>query len=300
MSSPTDSRFAMVAVAGRPNVGKSTLLNALIGYRLCITAPKPQTTRHRMLGVYTGERGQLAFIDTPGIHEQQQKAINRMLNRTARAAVDEGDLVLWVREAGNETDEDIRIGAWLLTLGKPLVIVLNKIDRIADKSKLLPELADIERRYQPLALVPVSALREKGIEQLRGQLLSLAPPGPPRFDADEVTDRSERFLAAEHVREQVVRLLHDELPFATTVEIEHFERVGNLLRLGAIIWVEREGQKGIVIGKGGEKLKTIGTRARQSLEHLFGCKVHVETWVKVRENWTDDERALKRFGLDAS
>ena len=300
MNRACDPRFAMVTVAGRPNVGKSTLLNALIGYRLCITAPKPQTTRHRMLGVYSGERGQLGFIDTPGIHEQQHKAINRALNRTARAAVDEGDLVLWVREAGIETDEDRHLGTWLLTLGKPLVIALNKIDRIGDKSKLLPELAELQRRFRPLAVVPVSALREQGIEALRKQLLDLAPPGPARFAVDEVTDRSERFLAAEHVREQVVRLLHDELPFQTTVEIEHFERVGNLLRLGAIIWVEREGQKGIVIGKDGAKLKLIGTRARQSLEQLFGCKVHLETWVKLRENWTDDERALKRFGLDAS
>ncbi|PIV33856.1 MAG: GTPase Era [Lysobacterales bacterium CG02_land_8_20_14_3_00_62_12] len=292
------SRFATIAVAGRPNVGKSTLLNALIGYRLCITASKPQTTRHRMLGIMTRPNAQIAFIDTPGIHGSQPRALNRALNRTAKAAIDEADLVLWVIEAPRQTAEDDAVGAWLKDLQRPLVIALNKIDRLPDKSALLPLLIELQARYQPQAMVPVSALKTKGIEQLRGQLIALSPVGEAQFNEDELTDRSEKFLAAERVREQVVRLLRDELPFATTVEIEGFERVGNLLRLAAVIWVEREGQKAIVIGKGGAQLKTIGTQARMALESLFDCKVHLETWVRVRNNWSDDERSLRGFGLD--
>ena len=292
------SRFATIAVVGRPNVGKSTLLNALIGYKLCITASKPQTTRHRLLGVLTHEHAQLAFLDTPGIHRGQTRALNRALNRTAKAAADEADISVWVLDAFRRTEEDDGVGEWLLQQGRPLVIALNKVDLIPDKSELFPLLSELQERYKPVAIVPVSALKKKGISDLRDTLIDLAPLGDAQFDEDDITDRSETFLAAERVREQVVRLLRDELPFSTTVEIENFRREGNLLRLGAVIWVEREGQKAIVIGKGGAQLKTIGTQARQSLESLFGCKVHLETWVKVRENWSDDERALRLFGLD--
>lgn len=298
MNETSPHRFATVAVVGRPNVGKSTLLNALIGYRLCITASKPQTTRHRLLGVLTTDSAQLAFLDTPGMHVGQTRALNRALNRTARAAADEADINVWVIDVQRQTEEDIAVGKWLLQQQKPLVIVLNKIDRIIDKSKLLPALESLQQQYEPKAIVPVSALRDKGISQLRDQLIALAPLGEAQFEEDDITDRSEKFLAAERVREQVVRLLRDELPFATTVEIEEFQREGNLLRLGAVIWVERESQKAIVIGKGGAQLKAIGTQARESLEKLFACKVHLQTWVRVRENWSDDERALKRFGLD--
>lgn len=283
---------------GRPNVGKSTLLNALIGYRLCITASKPQTTRHRLLGVMTRPQAQLAFLDTPGMHRGQTRALNRALNRTAKAAADEADLSVWVLDVLNRNEEDEAVGELLKKQGKPLVIALNKIDRFADKAALLPMLSELQERYSPAAIVPISALKNKGIDQLRDTLVGLAPVGEAQFEEDDITDRSEKFLAAERVREQVVRLLRDELPFSTTVEIENFKRDGNLLRLAAIIWVEREGQKAIVIGKGGAQLKTIGTQARQSLESLFSCKVHLETWVRVRENWSDDERALKRFGLD--
>jgi GTP-binding protein Era len=291
-------KFATVAVVGRPNVGKSTLLNALIGYKLCITASKPQTTRHRLLGVLTRPEAQLAFLDTPGMHIGQTRALNRALNRTAKAAADEADLNVWVLDAQKRNAEDEAVGALLAQQSKPVVIALNKVDRIADKGTLLPILADLQTRYAPAAIVPLSALKSKGVDDLRDQLIKLAPAGEAQFDEEDITDRSEKFLAAERVREQVVRLLRDELPFSTTVEIEQFRREGNLLRLGAVIWVERDGQKAIVIGKGGAQLKTIGTQARQSLESLFGCKVHLETWVRVRENWSDDERALRQFGLD--
>ncbi|MDZ4811202.1 MAG: GTPase Era, partial [Pseudomonadota bacterium] len=274
------------------------LLNALIGYKLCITASKPQTTRHRLLGVLTRPDAQLAFLDTPGMHRGQTRALNRALNRTAKAAADEADLNVWVLDALRHTEEDEAVGALLKQQNKPVVIALNKVDRIADKTHLLPLLAELQQRYMPVAIVPLSALKNKGVDNLRDRLIELAPHGEAQFEEDEITDRSEKFLAAERVREQVVRLLRDELPFSTTVEIENFKREGNLLRLGVIIWVEREGQKAIVIGKGGAQLKTIGMQARQSLEGLFACKVHLETWVRVRENWSDDERALQRFGLD--
>ncbi len=298
MTAASVHKFATIAVVGRPNVGKSTLLNALIGYKLCITASKPQTTRHRLLGVLTRPDAQLAFLDTPGMHRGQTRALNRALNRTAKAAADEADLNVWVLDALRHTEEDEAVGALLKQQNKPVVIALNKVDRIADKTHLLPLLAELQQRYMPVAIVPLSALKNKGVDNLRDRLIELAPHGEAQFEEDEITDRSEKFLAAERVREQVVRLLRDELPFSTTVEIENFKREGNLLRLGVIIWVEREGQKAIVIGKGGAQLKTIGMQARQSLEGLFACKVHLETWVRVRENWSDDERALQRFGLD--
>lgn len=298
MTAAATHKFATVAVVGRPNVGKSTLLNALIGYKLCITASKPQTTRHRLLGVLTRPQAQLAFLDTPGMHIGQTRALNRALNRTAKAAADEADLTVWVVDALKRNDEDEAVGKLLKQQNKPIVIVVNKVDRIADKTALFPILAELQERYAPVAIVPLSALKNKGVDDLRDRLIELAPIGEAQFDEDDITDRSEKFLAAERVREQVVRLLRDELPFSTTVEIEQFKREGNLLRLGAVIWVEREGQKAIVIGKGGAQLKTIGTQARQSLESLFACKVHLETWVRVRENWSDDERALRLFGLD--
>ena len=255
-------------MVGRPNVGKSTLLNALIGYKLCITASKPQTTRHRLLGVLTRPQAQLAFLDTPGMHIGQTRALNRALNRTAKAAADEADLTVWVVDALKRNEEDEAVGKLLKQQNKPIVIVVNKVDRIADKTALFPILAELQERYAPVAIVPLSALKNKGVDDLRDRLIDLAPIGEAQFEEDDITDRSEKFLAAERVREQVVRLLRDELPFSTTVEIEQFQREGNLLRLGAVIWVEREGQKAIVIGKGGAQLKTIGTQARQSLEKI--------------------------------
>jgi GTP-binding protein Era len=295
----TESRkFARVAVLGRPNVGKSTLLNRLLGTKLSITAGKPQTTRHQILGVWTEGATQLAVIDTPGIHQSASRALNRSLNRAARAALEEADILVWVIDVTRFTAEDELVAGLVRQAGKPLVIVLNKIDRVPDKAALLPRLAELSATYQPVAVVPFSALKEKTGARVAGELAKLAKPGEWAFEEDDLTDRSERFLAAERVREQVVRLLRDELPFATTVEIEAFQREGNLVRIAAVIWVEREGQKAIVIGKGGEQLKQIGQHARLSLEKFLDCKVHLETWVRVRENWSDDDRALRALGVD--
>ncbi|AVP97801.1 GTPase Era [Ahniella affigens] len=291
-------RFARVAVLGRPNVGKSTLLNRLVGTKLSITAAKPQTTRHQILGVLTEGPTQLALIDTPGIHQGGNRALNRSLNRAARAALEEADVLLWVIDATRFTEEDELVASLVKSAGKPLVIVLNKIDRIADKTRLLPRLQQLTEQYQAEAIVPFSAMKERSASRVFQAVAKLAKPGEHAFAEDDLTDRSERFLAAERVREQVVRQLRDELPFATSVEIESFQREGNLLRLAAVIWVEREGQKAIVIGRSGEQLKQIGSHARQVLEKFFDCKVHLETWVRVRENWSDDERALRALGVD--
>jgi len=291
-------KFARIAVLGRPNVGKSTLLNRVLGTKLSITAGKPQTTRHQILGVITEGDLQLAIIDTPGIHQSTPRALNRSLNRAARAALEEGDILLWVIDATKFTGEDELVARLIKDSGKPLVIVLNKIDRIIDKATLLPRLTQLSEAYAPKAIIPFSAMKERGGARIIGELGKLAGPGEFAFEEDDLTDRSERFLAAERVREQVVRLLRDELPFSTTVEIESFQREGELVRIHAVIWVEREGQKAIVIGKGGEQLKQIGTYARMSLEKFLDSKVHLETWVRVRENWSDDERALRSLGVD--
>ncbi len=294
----TEHRFATIAVVGRPNVGKSTIMNALIGFSLSIVAPKPQTTRHRVLGILTQPEVQFAFLDTPGIHRPQSRALNKMLNKTAFSALEEADIVLWLVDATRRTEEDDLVGARLRDHKVPVVIALNKVDRVADKGKLLPLIAALQSDYQPAAIVPVSALKASGLTQLIKALTELAPLGDAQFDADDITDRSERFLAAERVREQLILQLHDELPYATSVEIERWEQEGNLLKIGAVIWVEREAQKPIVIGAGGAQLKSIGTRARKSLEKLLDAKIHLETWVRVRENWSDDERAIKRLGMD--
>ena len=291
-------RFATVAVVGRPNVGKSTLLNALIGFSLSIVAPKPQTTRHRVLGVLTREDAQFAFLDTPGIHRSQARALNKMLNRTAFSALEEADIVLWLLDATRRTEEDDLVAERLKGRKVPVVIALNKADKIADKSKLLPMIAELQQAHAPAAIVPISALKNSGTEQLIKVLTGLAPEGDAQFDAEDITDRSERFLAAERVREQLILQLHDELPYATSVEIERWEQEGDLVKIGAVIWVERDAQKAIVIGAGGAQLKAIGTRARKALEKLLDARVHLETWVRVRENWSDDERALKHMGID--
>ena len=306
------TKSAMITIAGRPNVGKSTLTNALVGAKVSITSNRPQTTRHRLLGIATfaagkdRPAGQIVLVDTPGLHKQQGKfsasAMSRVMNRAARGALEEVDAALMVVEAGRWDEEDTLAYNVLRDAGIPVVLVVNKVDRLKDKAALLPFLAQVGQEREFAAVHPVSALKRNGLEALVKDVLGLLPEAPPAFGEDEITDRSERFLAAELVREQLMRQLGAELPYATTVEIEHFTTEdspkGELARIGAVIWVERESQKAIVIGKGGARLKDIGSKARQQMEHLFGRKVFLETWVRVREGWSDDETALKAFGYE--
>ena len=293
-------RCGSVAVIGRPNVGKSTLVNALVGAKVSIVSNRPQTTRHRLLGIATVEGGQLLLVDTPGLHRGEGRfkasAMSRVMNRAARGAVEDVDAALMVVEAGRWDEEDTLVFNVLRDGGIPVVLAVNKVDRLKDKSALLPFLAQVSAGRDFAAIHPVSALKRKGLEALVADLLKLVPEAPPVYAEDEITDRSQRFLAGELVREQLMRQLGDELPYATTVEIERFAEDGELLRIGAVVWVEREGQKPIVIGKGGARLREIGSKARQQMERLFGCKVFLETWVRVREGWSDDEAALKAFG----
>jgi GTPase len=301
MSPPPAHRAGHVAVVGRPNVGKSTLVNALVGARVSIVSNRPQTTRHRLLGIATFEEGQLVLVDTPGIHREQKKAMNRMMNRAARGALEGVDAAVLVIEAGRWDDEDGLAYDALREAGVPVVLAVNQVDRFKDKSALLPFLQEVAGGREFAAVHPVSALKRVGLEDLVATLLGLVPVQAPLYGEDEITDRSQRFLAGELVREQLMRQLGAELPYATTVEIESFAEepspsAGVMYRIGAVIWVEREGQKAIVIGKGGARLKEIGAKARQQMERLFDAKVFLQTWVRVRAGWSDDESALRSLG----
>jgi GTP-binding protein Era len=289
-------RAGHVAVIGRPNVGKSTLVNALVGFKISITSNRPQTTRHRLLGIATFPHGQLLLVDTPGLHREQKRAMNRMMNRAARGALEGVDAAVLVIEAGKWDDEDTLAYDALKDAGVPVVLAVNQVDRVKDKTTLLPFLAKVSAEREFAAVHPISALKRKGLEALVNDVLKLVPEQPALYAEDEITDKSQRFLAGELVREQLMRLLGAELPYATTVEVEQFAVDGKILRIGAVIWVEREGQKAIVIGKGGERLREIGSRARQQMERLFDNKVFLETWVRVREGWSDDEAALRTLG----
>jgi len=299
MTDPT-YRAGHVAVIGRPNVGKSTLVNALVGAKVSIVSPRPQTTRHRLLGIATFPEGQLLLVDTPGIHREQKRAMNRLMNRAARGALEGVDVALLVVRAGQWDDEDTLAYDALRGAGLPVILVVNQVDRITDKTALLPYLAKVSEGRDFAGVHPISALKRSGLEALVKTVLSQVPEQPALYGEDEITDKSQRFLAGELVREQLMRQLGEELPYATTVEIERFVEEpspkGVLLRIGAVIWVEREGQKLIVIGKGGERLREIGTKSRLQMERLFGSKVFLETWVRVREGWSDDEAALRAFG----
>jgi len=289
-------RAGTIAVVGRPNTGKSTLINKLVGAKVSIVSPKAQTTRHRLLGIATFEDGQLLLVDTPGIHGRQPRAMNRYMNRAARGAVEGVDAAVLVIEAGRWQDDDDLAYAALKDAGVPVVLVINKVDKFPDKTALLPFIGKVSEGRDFAAVHPLSALKGKGTDALARSLIALVPESEPLYAEDEITDRSERFLAGELVREQLMLRLGEELPYAATVEIESFVEDGNLLRIAAVIWVEREGQKPIVIGKGGERLKAISTSAREGMEKLFGRKVFLETWCRVREGWSDDEAALRRFG----
>lgn len=292
----TAFRSGHVALVGRPNVGKSSLLNALVGERLCIVSPKPQTTRHRVLGVVTRADGQIGYLDTPGMHAGKGHALNRQLNRTAQATLTDADVCVLVIEALRYTGEDRAVANAVAAAGRPCLLAVNKIDTVKDKSALLPFVAERAAEHDYCGVFLVSARRRDGLDALQTAIIDALPAQAALYDADTLTDRSERFLAAELVREQLMRRLGQELPYATTVEIERFELEGRLRRIHAAIWVERDSQKAIVIGEKGERLREIGTQARLAMERLFDGKVYLELWVKVRAGWSDDERALRELG----
>ena len=289
-------RAGTIAVVGRPNVGKSTLINSLVGAKVSIVSPRPQTTRHRLLGIATFPEGQLMLVDTPGIHGNQKRAMNRYMNRAARGAVSDVDAAILMIEAGRWVDDDSLAYSALKESGVPCVLVINKVDKIPDKTKLFPFIAEVTTGREFASVHLISAMKRKGTEVLVKDLIAMVPESAPHYPEDEITDKSQRFLAAELVREQLMLRLGDELPYSATVEIEKFEEDGALLRIAAVIWLERESQKPIVIGKGGERMKAISTGARLGMERLFDRKVFLETWCRVREGWSDDEAALSRFG----
>jgi GTP-binding protein Era len=295
----TEENFhtGLVAIVGRPNVGKSTLLNRLIGQKISIVSRKAQTTRHRITGVLTEGNHQFIFVDTPGFQTHHRNALNTTMNRTVSQVLKEVDAVLFLIEAGRFGPDDRKVMSLLPTSAK-VVLVINKVDLETDKDKLLPFMESMAQEFPFAAIVPVSAERGSNVAELLRCVGGFLPEAPPLFGADDITDRSERFLAAEFLREKLFRLLGEELPYGMTVEIEKFEVQGHLRRIFAAIVVDKPGHKGIVIGKGGEHLKRISSEARVDLEKLFDCKVYLETWVKVKSGWADDERALKSLGYD--
>ena len=302
LSSDGTARCGFAALAGRPNVGKSTLLNALLGQKVSIVSPKPQTTRTRIHGVLTRPGMQIVFVDLPGIHAKQPKAINRYMNRTALASLADSDVNLFVIEALRRTEEDERVLAELKAAGRPIMLVINKVDRAQPRARLLPFIEELSRKADFAEVVPLSALKRSNLERLPQLIASHLPESPHLYPPEQVTDASDRFMAAEIVREKLTRRLQEELPYGLVVEIEGIgeaeDEPGKLI-VQAVVWVERTGQKAIVIGKGGELLKEIGREARLDMKRHFGRPVHLELWVKVREDWSDDENALRKFGYDA-
>lgn len=285
-----------VAIVGRPNVGKSTLLNRILGQKISITANRPQTTRHRILGVKTTQNSQVIYVDTPGLHLGGKRAINRYMNRAASGSIVDVDVVVFVVDALKWTDEDEYVLGKLKHTTVPVFLVVNKIDSIQNKEDLLPHLQALSAKREYQQIIPISAQTGEGVERLELNIESILPVSLPFFPEDQITDRSERFLAAELVREKLVRNLTQELPYSTTVEIEKFSIENGVRHIHAVIWVEREGQKGIIIGKKGQQLKRIGELARKDMERAFDGKVFLQLWVKVRTGWSDDERALRSLG----
>ena len=296
MSAPASVRAGYAALLGRPNVGKSTLLNRLIGQKLSITAPKPQTIRHFILGIQTLPEAQIVYVDTPGLHRQSRRAMNRYLNRAAASVLGYVDVVVFLVEALRWTDEDEDVLSRLVGFQGPVALAVNKVDRISDKTRLLPFLQEIAGKRNFVEVAPLSALEGDNVPALERIIARLLPEREFLFPEDQITTASERFLVAELIREKLTRLLREELPYALTVEIERFVEEDRLVRIHAVIWVERETQKGIVIGEKGRTLREVGRQAREDMERLLGRKVFLETWVKVREGWSDDERALRSLG----
>jgi GTPase len=289
----------MVALVGRPNVGKSTLVNALVGRKVSIVSAKPQTTRHRILGVVNRPQAQLVLVDTPGLHETTRRVMNQYMNRVAISSSRDADVLLLVIEAMRFTEEDAWVWERVRGLKQPLFLVINKIDRVLPKDRLLPFIAEMAEKVPASGIVPVSALESDNLERLADAVGARLPVAPPLFAPDVLTNRDEPFHAAEVVREKLTLKLREELPYGINVQIERFADEGGRVSIHAVIWVERAGQKAIVIGQGGERLKEIGRLARIELNDLWQRSVHLELWVKVKENWADSEMALRQFGYEA-
>jgi len=299
LSAPApDFRSGFAALVGRPNVGKSTLLNALVGTKLSIVTPRPQTTRHRILGVVTLPQAQIAFVDTPGLHARASRALNKAMNRTAAAALEAADLVVLVVEALAWTSEDELVLARLARSGRPAIAAVNKIDRVRPRAQLLPYLGELGARHPFLALVPVSALKADNVPDLCATIAAHLPVAPAMFADGELTDRGLNFRIAEMIREKLTLELNQEVPYGIAVEVERLAEEDGQLSVDAAIWVDREGQKPIVIGARGERLKRVGRAARLALNGLLGRRLHLNLWVKVRENWADNARALRELGVE--
>ncbi|OQW77507.1 MAG: GTPase Era [Proteobacteria bacterium ST_bin11] len=286
-----------VALIGRPNVGKSTLMNHLLGQKLSITSRKPQTTRHRILGIKTTAAGQAIFMDTPGMHSDEKKVLNRYLNKTADTTLLGVDVVIWLLDGLYWHEYDEKIFQKLERAGLPVILAINKIDKIKEKDAVLKFFAEAQQKYPFLQIVPVSALKNTNLALLEQHIMALLPEAEPIYPEDQITDRPERFFAAEIIREKLTRRLGDELPYSLTVEIERYEEFPELCKIYAAILVERDSQKSIVIGKQGEMLKKVGSEARVDIEKLIGQKVYLELWVKVKKGWSDNERALQSLGF---
>lgn len=285
-----------VAIVGRPNVGKSTLLNHLLGQKLCITSRKPQTTRHTLLGIKTEDNVQIIYVDTPGIHTNQDKAINRVMNRSASSVIADVDVVIFMLDRCEWSDADEYVAKQLSNVSVPILVALNKVDMINNRDDLLPHIEFLKGKVNAQDFLPVSALRRICIDELEEKIKGFIPSQPHLFPDDQITDRSERFLAAEIVREKITRQLGAELPYQITVEIEEFRVEKKIIHIGALILVERDGQKKILIGSNGARIKKVGEQARADMESMFDSKVMLRTWVKVRSGWSDDERALRSLG----
>ncbi len=293
-----DSRCGFVAIVGRPNVGKSTLLNHILGQKLSITSRKPQTTRHQVLGIKTDGPVQAIYVDTPGMHEDEPRALNRYMNKAANSALIDVDVVVFVVDQLAWTPADEMVLQKLERVKCPVILAVNKVDKLEDRDALLPHLDQLSKKREFAEIIPLSALRETNLEPLEQAVGRFLPQSVHFYPDDQITDRSERFLASEIVREKITRQLGAELPYSVAVEIEEFRHQGKVLHIGALILVERDGQKKIIIGDKGERMRRIGQEARTDMERLFGSKVMLRLWVKVKRGWADSERALKSLGMN--
>ncbi len=292
-------RCGFVAVVGRPNVGKSTLINAMMGRKVTIVTSKPQTTRHRILAVRTGDDEQIIFVDTPGLHRNAGRAMNRLMNRTAVSALADADLALFVVEATRWTDEDEDVLERIKSSDVPCIALLNKIDSVHPKEQLLAAIDAMSKRHEFIDIIPVSARKRDNLDVLAASIRSHLPESPPLFPAEMLTDRSPEFHAAEVIRERLTVHLREELPYGLTVQVEQYSKERDRLTIHAVIWVERDSQKGIVVGKGGQMLRTIGQEARLALAKQLHQHVHLELWVKVKDNWADSEQDLMKLGYES-